>query len=156
MKVIFLDIDGVLNTEAYREDPNVDYFEKPISEIHMRLLKQLVKATGAKIVLSSTWREYWEQGQDQSDSFGYYINNLFRKYDLAIFDKTLELKGRDEEITEWKEHHQGELEGFVIIDDYDFEWSDVNKNHLVKTLDKVGLDEKSTERALKILNKKIF
>ena len=87
MKVIFLDIDGVLNTGAYRENPDVDYFEQPISEEHMPLLEYLVKSTGAKIVLSSTWREYWDKGEVQSDSFGDYINNLFGKYGLEIFDK---------------------------------------------------------------------
>ena len=152
MKVIFLDIDGVLNTESYRENPEVDYFENPISEVHMHLLKYLVKQTGAKIVLSSTWREYWECGTTQFDSFGDYINRLFGKYGLEIFDKTPELRDRDDEITEWLNKHQDNIENYVIIDDFDFDWSESNGNHLVKTSDELGIDEASVEKAIKILN----
>lgn len=64
MKVIFLDIDGVLNHEAfYRErfekkhDESV--VEYPYSEIDPKCvdhLNNLVENTGAKIVISSTWR----------------------------------------------------------------------------------------------------
>ena len=151
MKVIFLDIDGVLNTEAYRENPDVDYFEHPVSEAHMPLLEYLVKSTGAKIILSSTWREYWDKGEVQSDRFGDYINNLFDKYGLEIYDKTPELRDRSEEIDEWIKLHQGEVESYVILDDFDFDWSEENEKRLVKTTDEVGLDEEAVERAVGIL-----
>ena len=152
MKVIFLDIDGVLNTEAYRENPDVDYFEHPISDIHMCLLEYLVKSTGAKIVLSSTWREYWDKGKLQFDRFGAYINKLFAEYGLEIYDKTPELRDRSDEIDAWKKLHQCELESYVILDDFDFEWSQENEKHLVKTMDEVGLDEEAVERAVGILS----
>lgn len=155
MKVIFLDIDGVLNTKSYRENPEVDYFEQPISDIHMCLLEYLVKSTGAKIVLSSTWREYWEPGEEQSDRFGYYINELFSKYSLEIYDKTPEHRDRSDEIDAWKNLHQGEIESYVILDDFDFEWSEENGKHLVKTTDEVGLDEEAVERAVRVLNSMI-
>ena len=151
MKVIFLDIDGVLNTESYREDPKVDYFEELISEVHMSWLEHLVKETDAKIVLSSTWREYWDCGDIQSDRFGEYINNLFEKYGLKIFDKTPELKDRDREINEWLKLHHEQIENYVILDDFDFEWSESNAKYLVKTEDDVGFDEKAAEKAIRIL-----
>ena len=151
MKVIFLDIDGVLNTESYREDPKVDYFEEPISEAHMSWLEHFVKETDAEIVLSSTWREYWDCGDTQSDRFGEYINNLFEKYGLKIFDKTPMLKDRDAEISEWIKNHYDKVENYVILDDFDFEWSENNAKCLVKTMDNIGLDEKTTEKAIRIL-----
>ena len=151
MKVIFLDIDGVLNTEAYRENPEVDYLEYPISEVHMYLLEYLTKHTDAKIVLSSTWREYWDCGEIQSDPFGTYINGLFEKYGLEIYDKTPELRYRDDEITEWLKLYEGQIENYVIIDDFDFEWSDENEKHLIKTKDETGLDEEAVARAIRIL-----
>lgn len=59
MKIIFLDIDGVLNCEnAYkagfcrREDDYGQSFYPPSSA----LLNKLILETGAKIVISSTWR----------------------------------------------------------------------------------------------------
>jgi hypothetical protein len=56
MKVIFLDIDGVLNTTSTTE-----MFEEYtfVEDEKVQLLKQLVTRTGAKIVLSSSWRYGW-------------------------------------------------------------------------------------------------
>ena len=152
MKVIFLDIDGVLNTKKYREDSTVDYFKKPISETHMPFLEYIVKSTNAKIVLSSTWRIYWDNKKFQTDYFGEYINELFCKYNLEIFDKTPELKDRNIEINEWKKFYRGRIESFVIIDDFDFDWSEVNKKYWVKTADEIGLNEEFAKRAINILN----
>ena len=152
MKVIFLDIDGVMNTKVYRENPDVDYYEHPISEMHMCLLEYLVKTTGAKIVLTSTWREYWNKGKLQFDRFGAYINRLFAEYGLEIYDKTPEQHDRSEEIDAWISLYQGELESYVILDDFDFDWSQENEKHLVKTTDEVGFDEEAVEKAIKILN----
>ena len=53
MKVIFLDIDGVLNCSKTHNPRNLPYVIDP------KLLKRferLLERTGAKVVLSSTWR----------------------------------------------------------------------------------------------------
>ena len=50
MKVIFLDVDGVLNS---KQD---DYSIKLRTDSHLNFLRMIVKSTGAKIVLSSSWR----------------------------------------------------------------------------------------------------
>ena len=53
MKVIFLDIDGVLNCKKTSYPRKLPYV------VDRRLLakfKQLLERTGAKVVLSSTWR----------------------------------------------------------------------------------------------------
>ena len=59
-KVIFLDIDGVLNTDEscdYAVENNLPEiwrlmpFKKPLEQ-----LDRIVKATGAKVVISSVWR----------------------------------------------------------------------------------------------------
>ena len=49
MKIIFLDIDGVLNTNSDRN----------ISDEKLIFLSELVPKTGAEIVLSSSWRNWW-------------------------------------------------------------------------------------------------
>ena len=59
IKVIFLDIDGVLNSLAYdrgrkENDGNID-------ETRLPLIKQIVDETQAKIVLSSSWRTHWNK-----------------------------------------------------------------------------------------------
>ena len=67
MKIIFLDIDGVLNCEsAYRngecqyqewiwEDGRKDHYQRFCLR-SKELLNRLIDETGAKIVISSTWR----------------------------------------------------------------------------------------------------
>ena len=52
MKVIFLDIDGVLNNQTLLYHYGLDYIDGDMVE----LLKHVVSATGAEIVLSSSWR----------------------------------------------------------------------------------------------------
>jgi hypothetical protein len=84
MKVIFLDVDGVLNYHSYREAA-VDYYSNPIEESRMFLLKYLVEKTGAVIVLSSTWRLYWSEDESKLTKEGKHFNKIFEKYGLKIF-----------------------------------------------------------------------
>jgi hypothetical protein len=53
MKVLFLDIDGVLNCE---KTPNPREFPYIVDKKLLARLKKLLERTGAKIVLSSSWR----------------------------------------------------------------------------------------------------
>lgn len=48
LKIIFLDVDGVINT-------NRNHFTK-LDEIALEYLKIIIESTGAKIVISSSWR----------------------------------------------------------------------------------------------------
>lgn len=53
MKVIFLDIDGVLNCKT---TPNPRQFPYIVDKRLLARLKRLLRRTGAKVVLSSSWR----------------------------------------------------------------------------------------------------
>ena len=53
IKVIFLDIDGVLNCSTTKD---LCEFYTGIEDKKVAILKQIVDATDAKIVLISTWR----------------------------------------------------------------------------------------------------
>ena len=59
-KIIFLDIDGVLNHQAAHEagECTYDYIEhyQKFSVTSKTLLNKLINQTGAEIVISSTWR----------------------------------------------------------------------------------------------------
>ena len=148
MKVIFLDIDGCLNTEEWRNSTE-DYFDKPICEEHMSFLKFLCDATEARIVLSSSWREHWNEGEQQADPLGKYFNKIFAKYGLKIHSKTPELHGdRKAEIESWIDNYKNQVEEFVIIDDVDYGFD----KHFVKTSDQTGLDEEASEKAIEFLS----
>ncbi len=151
IKVIFLDIDGVLNCHSFREAAN-DYYDNPIDESRLLLLKYIIQQTGAVIVLSSTWRTYWNEGETQLHEEGARLNEIFRRHGLEIYSKTDDFgEDRNYEILLWLSGHQ--VTEYVILDDINFFGNGVNRLHLVQTDDtKEGLDEEATQRAIDILN----
>lgn len=155
MKIIFLDIDGVLNSRAYDRKRNWDE-QTDIDETRLPLIKEIVDATGAKIVLSSTWRQYWDRDTNRCDEDGLYINKTFGKFGLSIFDKTPDLgiaTVRMDEISKWLKDTDEEIESFVIIDDYRYGWGDLSE-HFVKTEPnfRLGIEKEHVEKAIEILN----
>ena len=155
MKVIFLDIDGVLNSRAYDRKRNWNE-QTDIDETRLPLIKEIVDATDAKIVLSSTWRQHWDKDPNCCDEDGRYINKTFAKFGLAIFDKTPDLgitALRREEISKWLEETKQDIESFVIIDDYRYGWGDLSE-HFVKTDPnfRLGIEKEQVMQAIKILN----
>lgn len=156
MKIIFLDIDGVLNSRAYDRKRNWNE-QTDIDETRLPLVKSIVDRTGAKIVLSSTWREHWSIHPELCDVDGVYINKTFAKYGLEIYDKTPDLGIRAErrdEIAEWLGRSRQKIDSFVIIDDYRYGWADLSDN-FVKTNPNfgLGLEREHAEKAVEILNK---
>ena len=149
LKVIFLDIDGVLNSEKYIR--RCGRYGVVIDPTRMVLLKQIVDQTNAKIVLSSSWREHWSKDAKASDSVGKELDAVFNKYGLTIFDKTDEFSRREVEIEAWLMMHPKTL-AFVVLDDR-FLDSPVLRGHVVKTSNYVdGLDEAGVQKAINILN----
>ena len=65
MKALFLDFDGVLNTEKYLALYGAEGVV--IDPARLELLKEIIDATGAKIVLSTSWREHWSTVQSEND-----------------------------------------------------------------------------------------
>lgn len=61
-KYIFLDIDGVLNSEHTLDESCENMNQKIasiISDQYLRNLQYIVEKTDAKIILSSSWRVYF-------------------------------------------------------------------------------------------------
>lgn len=153
-KILFLDIDGVLNSARYQRirtdtDGNIDKTRLP-------LLKKIIDETDAEIILSSTWRLHWDSDEKLCDPVGKELNVLFAEYGLFIMDKTPVLEWsylRADEIAEWLKLHEGEYGNFVILDDTFSGWCDL-QNYLVKTdfLIGRGLEEKHVQKAIDILN----
>ena len=153
MKVIFLDIDGVLN--CYWSTSRCGHYIG-IDEDKVVRLRQIVEATGAVIVLSSSWRKDWSKDTDANNECGRYIDRMLRKERLAILDKT----GKDRydrrrlEIERWMEGK--DIEAYVILDDLDYDWgySDC-VNHWVATSfgrKDGGLQDEHVAKAIEILN----
>lgn len=157
MKVIFLDIDGVLNSKAYDAQRNLNE-QTDIDETRLPLVKKIVDQTGAKIVLSSTWREHWSVDPQLCDNDGDYINKTFAMSGLKIYDKTPRLgitAERPDEIRAWLNSTTETIESFVIIDDYRYAWAEL-AGKFVKTNPNfgLGLEEEHMLKSIAILNEK--
>lgn len=155
MKIIFLDVDGVLNCKSTKERFN-EYIGVEQSKIS--LLKEIVEATGAKIVLSSTWRLnmlWYKQGISvKLDEYNYLVNEL-AKQGLTIFDITPSHKDswRGREIQEWLDTTTEKIDGYVVIDDDTYDIAKEHRGHLLMTSWKHGLKPNAVKIAIDILNK---
>jgi hypothetical protein len=164
MKVIFLDIDGVLNVEvfinAFWMICKIGKLSRPeakqLFKVEMRdkygnlfcpttinALKYLIEETGAKIVISSTWRasglkimqEMWKHRELPGEII-----------DITPFSESRE---RGYEIEEWLKHNP--VDNYVIIDD-DRDMLPEQQDSFVKTDPIYGLTLSKALDCIKILN----
>lgn len=158
MKVIFLDIDGVLNSEEFwKNEAQHVRKKKAIAEGRshdeasaianmdpnaVERIMRIVKETGAEIVVSSTWRF--------DDSICYKLRFMGIPQIYGITPGTVK-RYRGEEIKLWLDEHP-EVIDYVIIDD-DNDMLDEQDSHLVQTSWLTGITDYDVEKAINILNK---
>ena len=153
MKIIFLDIDGVLNSVKYDNERSDG--EGNIDISRLSLLKQLADKTDALIVLTSSWRKHWDPSGILTDEVGKELERTFCDSGVFLFDKTPVLGGhRSFEISAWLEAHP-EIESFVILDDIKFGWGELDR-YVVKTDQRIGrgLEIRHVDKAREILEHK--
>lgn len=122
MKVIFLDIDGVLNCLEDRVALGALGIEVPmhaVDKCKVGLVAWLCELTGAKVVISSTWRILFDV-----DWFkGFFEGNGW--IDPPIIDKTIKCSSfRGDEVQEWVDKinkpTDEEFKYVILDDDSDF------------------------------------
>ena len=176
MKVLFLDIDGVLNSEnwfAYRiycvknnmvnilmnfvdtDDRNIKHKLTTLDDRAIANLNRIIEETGCKVVLSSSWRSSIE-------SENIFTQNLLKLkgFKYEFYDVTPRLWFSDfsirrgEEIKFWldKESEKHEIESFVILDD-DSDMLPEQMNNFIHVDGQVGLTDRDVLTAIEILNK---
>lgn len=149
MKIIFLDIDGVLNVIGTGHDEFGQTFHKHFEDN----LREIIDATGAKIVISSTWRMSGLK----------VMQTMWEMRDLPgeVIDITPCLRvGRGEEIAEWL--RENPVSSYCILDD-DSDMLPEQMGNFVKCSNNqdhedcvdigYGLTKKCAEKAIAILNK---
>ncbi len=147
MKVIFLDIDGVLNSDAYIDkqlDNSSEGIESEIDPATLILLKKAVDITGAKIILSSSWRIMKKCNE---------LEKFFMKFGISLSGKTPYVDGkRGLEIKQYLSENEN-IEQYLILDDEIFESFDeelVNHLILIKSDQNYhGFSEGLTEKHIK-------
>jgi hypothetical protein len=151
MKVIFLDIDGVLNVIPTEHDEFGCCFHK-----HFEYnLKHIIDQTNAKIVISSTWRL---SGLDEMKELWKKRGLAGEVIDITPFGDIDNIRG--DEIQVWLDNN--DVKNYVIIDD-DTDFWESQLNNFVRTSDNVdhedcvdigyGLTKKCAEKAIQILNR---
>lgn len=153
-KVLFLDCDGVINDKLtcacvagfiYADQDKIDR------------VADIVKETGAVIVLISTWRLDWSK---EEESLLATLRKDLAKRGVEIYDKTslivhlsdLSFRGnRDKEIRNYLKEHE-DIENYVIIDDmYELYYTDELIEHLVITDEFEGLTEEKKLEVIEML-----
>jgi histidinol phosphatase-like enzyme len=157
IKVLFLDIDGVLNYSGckYKLPDSSIYF---VDDEKVKLLKQIIDATACKVVLSSTWRIGWihidlMQSTTVSAQDFISLKNKLNEFGIEFLSRTPRLESgyRGEEIDTWLKSWRGEpVESFVILDD-DTDMKP-HGSRLVQTSFEKGLTQRHVNRAIKMLN----
>ena len=141
MKVIFLDVDGVLNSA---QD---GYSIRLRTDSHLKLLQRIIKETGAKIVLSSSWRIGFTPASRN-------LLARFKEYGLELMDCTPELPGscRGDEIRQWltDKVYNYDIENFVILDD-EANMAEFTDKNLVQTDTNIGLQKQNAIECIRTL-----
>ncbi|MEE0687028.1 MAG: HAD domain-containing protein [Lachnospiraceae bacterium] len=119
--VIFLDIDGVLNTTRTVQSTPKRF--KGIDDARVAILANAIKKYGgADIVLSSDWKDLREDDEDYL-----YLVSKLAKEGLSISGKTQdEMYKRGAGIWEYLQAHP-EIEEYVILDDNVFDFRNYSK-----------------------------
>ena len=149
MNIIFLDVDGVINSrnklkEVYEKTGKPhSHYNYPFDERCLLLLKEIVEETNSYIVVTSTWRED-EKGRTK-------LLSVLDEYELAsrVIGYTEILNTvRGIEIQEYLRIHP-EISNFIILDD------DTTKTELdeflIKTNNQTGLTYIEKDIAIKRL-----
>lgn len=152
MKVIFLDIDGVLNCKNSKSSC---YGLMGIDNKKVELLKSIIDKSNAKIVLISSWRTGWEKiHKGQQNYMADYLDRKLKRYGLCITDKTDDyIAMRGEAVIKWLDGKN--IEAYAIIDDEIWDYENCGlTGRLVKTDfsdDNGGLNESKVNEVIKIL-----
>ena len=160
MVILFLDVDGVLNSHNYLNKtlhlPQIDIY-KYLDPSKIQLLKEFVSTYHLEVVLHSTWRNAFNEQMIPTDELGKSLYTALNNEKIALLDKTPYLEGnRYLEISSWLKENVTKLSitNFVILDDANIEWNEL-KNHLVLTDEWIGLTHENIQAAKIILDETI-
>jgi hypothetical protein len=158
VKVIFLDIDGVLNSDrsqaafGHRPWPTAPRNWQFFDEAAVRLLARVVEQLDARVVLSSSWRADLKAPED--------LAALGERLGLPIIGATpfsvpgpwgdaLSCANRGEQIAAWLSAHP-KVASWVIVDDVDDMLLE-QKERFVHVDGRVGLSVEDAQRMAHIL-----
>ena len=134
MKIIFLDLDGVLI-------PSLEGISVSFDETCIKSLETLIVYTDADIVISSNWRTRHKLSE---------ISNILRREKFKFWYKIIDTIdvtiNKCEGIIKWLEEHK--VSSFVVYDDDDIGFYD----NFIRTDEYVGLTKENVNQGVELLN----
>lgn len=150
MRTLFLDVDGVLNSEEFfkrRFKEDDDDCRQDIDDVLLKRICATIKEAGCRVVISSAWRT----GEPHKST----ITNALKEFGVDVFGYTqynLGIVPRGEEIRIWNEEHF-KNENYVILDD-NSDFLEDQMDRFVQTDHKIGLTESDCQKILEIFKKR--
>lgn len=163
MKLIFLDIDGVLNSNIWNDNHPDEISEGRCIDLEkVVLLAKLVQETDAKIVLHSGWRFWFDENMNPLRREALYLVNLLGEQMLFLYDRTPDLTTEEIriskkfslvkalEILEWLKLHDG-IDNYIVLDDLELHNKEIEL-HQIKADASKGLTDENVIEAIRFLN----
>lgn len=165
-RVVFLDIDGVLNAEFWIESHQKEISDgQLIDRDKVKLLAQLIDRTDAQIILHSGWRFWFDDEKKPLCKEAERLVESLAGEGLAIAGFTPDLTTEEirrtkkfslvkaDEILLWLKTHEN-VEGWAVLDDLELH-NALIRGHQVKTDQTVGLTLEDVNEAVEMLARRV-
>jgi hypothetical protein len=149
MKIVLLDIDGVLNDNTL--DPEAE--SSTLRPAAVQRLREILRATGAKLVLTSSWRYLITAGAMTVEGFEYLLrtHGVPKGSLVGHTPRDEELPGRGAQIRRWLEAH-GAVAAWTALDDDPLALGEDSWRQ-VRTQRGVGLTDADVRQAIEVLGR---
>ena len=139
-RIIFLDIDGVLNTSYSRQK------NKIIDEFRIAYLSEIIKLTKAKIILTSTWRynlDHTFLGFKATNNSTKTLLCILKKHKIKIYDILPDTPNDQRALDIANYVKNNGINRFLILDDEVFDYEHYNLQHhlLLTTFNGINEEE---------------
>lgn len=141
--IIFLDFDGVIQTLRGCIASGKSFSKAPSDPVLVELLRRACEA-GARIVVSSTWRELGRMALDKLEENGL-ADYLMTDWKTPIIELRDYVAARPAEIADWLSRHP-ECKSYLILDDDEWKWTDEQREQWVKCCSRDGINHKGLLR----------
>lgn len=158
MKVLFLDVDGVLNSNACRSELSGGGY---LDEEKVKLLSRVVRRTGSVVVLHSGWRFWFTEAMEPARREAAGLLALLTKYGVGLYGKTPDFSTPEvkktkrfslvkaSEILSWLRNHDN-VENYLVLNDLDLHSKQLEK-HQIRTDSETGFSDEDVSRAIELL-----
>jgi hypothetical protein len=145
MKVIFLDVHGVIITKISYLENGDKHCDKGWDKEAVNNLNKLTNKTGAKIVVISSCKNNMDFEE---------LKTMLKKAGVTgeVVGKTVSIDKhlRGEQIQHWLDYH--DVTNFIVLDDTEYDTKEFFPDKLIQPKEKVGFTESELKEAIKKLN----